>query len=78
MVLVDKRPFPELLYLRSKSFVGSEKIVYISIVPFFGVLYELCAYKANKFLLVHFKTVTNTLGCNLVSIFVESHWSLTA
>ena len=48
------------------------------VVPYLGVPYNLWVDQAKAFLSVQFKTLANSLGCNLVPIAVEAHWSLIA
>lgn len=50
----------------------------IWVVPYLGVPFNLWVDQAKAFLSVQFKTLANSLGCNLVPIAVEAHWSLIA
>lgn len=52
--------------------------VKIRVLPYLGVSYNLWVDQAKSFLCVQFKTLANSLGCNLISIAVEAHWSLIA
>lgn len=48
------------------------------VIPYLGAPYNLWVDQAKSFLSVQFKTLANSLGCNLVPIAVEAHWSLIA
>ena len=50
----------------------------IWVIPYLGVPYNLWVDQAKDFLSVQFKTLANSLGCNLTPIAVEAHWSLIA
>ena len=50
----------------------------IWVTPYHGVPYNLWVDQAKSFFSVQFKTLANSLGCNLVPIAVEARWSLIA
>lgn len=50
----------------------------IWVTPYLGVPHNLWVDQAKAFLSVQFKTLANSLGCNIVPIAVEAHWSLIA
>ena len=50
----------------------------IWVTPYLDVPFNLCVDQAKAFFSVQFKTLANFLGCNLVPIAVEVHWSLIA
>lgn len=43
--------------------------------PYLGVPFNLWVYQAKSFLSNQFTTLVNILGCNLIPISVEAHWS---
>ena len=50
----------------------------IWVATYLGVPFNLRVDQAKAFLSVQLKTLANSLGCNLVPIAVEAHWSLIA
>lgn len=48
------------------------------VIPYLGVPYNLWVDQAKAFLSTQFTTLANVLGCNIVPIAVEAHWSLIA
>lgn len=50
----------------------------IWMIPYLGVPHNLWVDQAKSFLSTQFTTLANVLGCNIVSIAVEAHWSLIA
>lgn len=48
----------------------------IWVTPYLGVPYNLWVYQAKYFMSVQFKDLASSLGCNLITISVEVHWSL--
>lgn len=50
----------------------------IWVIPYLGVPHNLWVDQAKAFLSTQFTTLANVLGCNIVPIAVEAHWSLIA
>lgn len=48
------------------------------VIPYLGVPFNLWVDQAKSFLSVQFTALANALGCNLIPIPVEAHWSLIA
>ena len=47
-------------------------------MPYLGVPFNLWVDQAKAFLSTQFTALANSLGCNLIPIAVEAHWSLIA
>lgn len=50
----------------------------IWVTPYLGFPYNLWVDQAKAFLSIQFTALVNSLGCNLIPIAVEAHWSLIA
>lgn len=50
----------------------------IWVTPYLGVPHNLWVDQAKAFLSTQFQALANSLGCNLVPVAVEAHWSLIA
>lgn len=63
---------------KQDSYTLWQTFMSIWVTPYLGVPYNLWVDQAKSFLSVQFKTLASTLGCTLVPIAVEAHWSLIA
>lgn len=60
------------------SFETWQLFMTIWVTPYISVPYNLWVDLAKSFSSVQFKTFANSLGCDLVPVFIEAHWSLIA
>lgn len=60
------------------SYTIWETFMTIWVAPYLGVPYHLWVDQAKSFLSVKFKSLASSLGCHLMPIAVEAHWSLIA
>lgn len=63
---------------KQDSFTIWQTFMTIWVTPYLGVPYNLWVDQAKSFFSVQFRTLANSLGCKLVPIAVEAHWSLIA
>lgn len=60
------------------SFILWSSFMTIWVIHYLGLPYNSWVDQAKSFLSAHFNALANSLGCNIILIAVDAHWSLIA